>query len=620
MNIQILFDSLQKEFCPSLDSSLVAALLADLALDDTEDIDVRQVEELRSTLRELSAQADESQLSEFADFHIASSSDDTSSTPDIYSGNTPSTSASLRSISTDSSQHSFSSPLGFLQAALPHVPFATLCAALDNKDGEHIDMWDIVAGILTQESIREMEERGLDGLDDDFSHTSEDELSWETVGSKRRSSSVPKPAKAKRKSNRGKTITLVNIRQQQHARPVYSPKSGAPPRPAPAPDPWTQLSSLSTHLATLLPPHPASFFQSFFHSPDHATPYDALCACLESISKSRSDTPTDEHRVILFNLLDILLPEYDDLDSEERSRLISDTELSLQATQNRGDDALDLIKLLRDLDTDSTTGRLEKGVYHFSPTSLTPTPQPSPKLSDPPTIQRPPRPKPPPPSSSTARNKPSPYQWQAVHFRKPYIHKPHTLSAQIPAYTRDVNGIKVRGAGNAYGKSGKGDLGELGQSLQEQRRRVGESMRKRDELLLEASKMWQKGNKKTRGGEVAFYFAERAREFQELAKVEALNAARTIIEAKRLASPDQSTIDLHGTTVAEAIIIVKQILHAHEPSPCKPLKIITGRGAHSVNHVSVLKPAIKKELVEDGWAVGGWDGGLIVRGRHSGRS
>lgn len=113
----------------------------------------------------------------------------------------------------------------------------------------------------------------------------------------------------------------------------------------------------------------------------------------------------------------------------------------------------------------------------------------------------------------------------------------------------------------------------------------------------------------------------------------------TNLALSRLASPDQSTIDLHGTTVAEAIIIVKQILHAHEPSPCKsafydlspgsvlnnlppgkPLKIITGRGAHSVNHVSVLKPAIKKELVEDGWAVGGWDGGLIVRGRHSGRS
>lgn len=105
----------------------------------------------------------------------------------------------------------------------------------------------------------------------------------------------------------------------------------------------------------------------------------------------------------------------------------------------------------------------------------------------------------------------------------------------------------------------------------------------------------------------------------------------------RLASPDQSTVDLHGTTVAEAVIIVKEILHTHDPSPCKcdcsisicllrsntnyncrvarPLKIITGRGAHSVNQISVLKPAIRKELVEDGWAVSGWDGGLIVRGR-----
>jgi hypothetical protein len=96
-----------------------------------------------------------------------------------------------------------------------------------------------------------------------------------------------------------------------------------------------------------------------------------------------------------------------------------------------------------------------------------------------------------------------------VPNRKVYNREPHPLSAHIPAYTRDVNGIKVRGAGNVYGKGGKGDVGELGQGLQEHRRRVGESMRKRDELLQEASRLWQKGNKKTRGGEVAFYFAER---------------------------------------------------------------------------------------------------------------
>jgi hypothetical protein len=490
----------------------VAALLADLASDEALGVHSHQVKELRNTLRELSAQADESQRSEFedAELHIASSSNDTSSTPDTYYGNTPSTSTSLRSISTESSQHSFSSPLGFLQAALPHVSSTTLSSALQNKTGEEIDMWDIVANILSQESIREMEERGLDGLDDDFGSQEDDDLDWETVGARRVISAAPKPAK--RKSKRGTTITLVDVRQQQHARPLSSPVS-----PRLALDPWTQLSSLSVHLATLLPPHPTSFFQSYFHSPDHETPYGALCACLESICKSRSVMPTEEHHAILFNILDIVLPEYDGIDGEQRARLISDTELSLQATECRGEDALDLIKLLRDLDTDSTSGYLELGVYHSSPSPpqyLAP-PQPSPKVPSRSTPTqssfqtRSPGAKQPPPSPSTPRNKPSPYQWQAVPHRKVHTCRPRALSAHLPAYTTDVNGTKVRGAGNVYGKGGKGDVGELGQGLQEHRRRVGESMRKRNELLQEASRLWQKGNKKTRGGEVAFYFAER---------------------------------------------------------------------------------------------------------------
>ena len=37
----------------------------------------------------------------------------------------------------------------------------------------------------------------------------------------------------------------------------------------------------------------------------------------------------------------------------------------------------------------------------------------------------------------------------------------------------------------------------------------------------------------------------------------------------RLASPDQATVDLHGTTVAEATVIVKEILNLFGPSPCK---------------------------------------------------
>jgi hypothetical protein len=487
----------------------LAALLADLESDEEGNIiapSSHQINELRTTLRELSAQADESQLSEFSDLQLISLDDDTSSTPDFYHGNTTTTS-SLSSNLSESSQYSFSSPLGFLQAALPHISTATLSSALKDTDGEDVDMWDIVAGILTEESIREMEERGLDGLEDEeVSRPFGDvEFNWETVERKKKFREPSTPKTAKKKNNRGKTISLVDVRQQQHLRPTFSKTDSS--RSTPAPDPWTQLSSLSSHLATLLPPHSASFFQSYFHSPDYATPYKALCACLSAICKSIAGDIPEEYTPTLFTLLDILLPEYDSLDCEERSRLISDTELSIQATHGHGDDALDLVKLLRDLDSDSTSGYLEMGVYHLLPPPSTMQLQ-SKTTSGPLEVQPPPqiRPKAKPPP--TTGNKPSPYQWQAVPQRRASHRGPHPLAHHIPAYARDVNGKKVRGHGNAYGQGGKGDIGELSEC----RRRIDESLRRRNELLQEATRMWQRGNSRTRGGEVAFYFAERVSE------------------------------------------------------------------------------------------------------------
>jgi hypothetical protein len=53
----------------------------------------------------------------------------------------------------------------------------------------------------------------------------------------------------------------------------------------------------------------------------------------------------------------------------------------------------------------------------------------------------------------------------------------------------------------------------------------------------------------------------------------------------------------------------------HPVVPEKPLTIITGRGKHSVNGVSVLKPTVKNALIQDNWIVGTWDGGLTVRGK-----
>ena len=65
--------------------------------------------------------------------------------------------ASGSSGSSSSSAHPFSSPLGFMQAALPEIPTARLNKALQDSEKDGVEMWDIVAGILTEESIREME-------------------------------------------------------------------------------------------------------------------------------------------------------------------------------------------------------------------------------------------------------------------------------------------------------------------------------------------------------------------------------------------------------------------------------------------------------------------------------
>ncbi|KAF8966228.1 hypothetical protein BDZ97DRAFT_1808314 [Flammula alnicola] len=612
-----LFDSLEREFCPTLDSSLLAALLVEIESDiegNTITPTEHQIDALRSTLSALSLQAEEAQLSEFSDVQLTSQFDETISswtTLDNGSENMGGTSGS-----SVSSSQSFSSPLGFLQAALPEIPKARLNQALENAEKEGTDMWDIVAGILTEESIRELEERGFDGLEDDETYSEiPDDNDWETVETKKK---VSQAKVVKRKAQpRPKKIALADIRQQHQVHHLHSKTHGLnikQPTSAPTADPWTQISSLSEYLSNLLPPHPPSTFQSFFHSPEHATPYDALRVALASLCEKPTGD-SDGHTTVLFNLLDVIMPEYENSDEEHRSRIISDVQLAVSVTQGRGDDSLDIVNLLRDLDLNA-----DLGVYHQQPTqpwqieneSLTISRSRLP--SSPPPIQPPPLPKvkqkPPPQFSS--REKPSPYEWQAVPQRKRVDRGPHPLAHHIPAYTRDVNGMKTS---RAFGSKG----GRVDSDANDFRRQMGETMRKRNEALREASRMWQKGNAKTRGGEVAFYFAERAREFQEVARQEALNAARAMVHAKRTNSGNSDTVDLHGTTVVEAIVIIKEILNgeASSISQAKPMKIITGRGTHSVNQVGVLKPAVRKALIEDGWVVGAWDGGLIVRQRRT---
>ena len=71
-----------------------------------------------------------------------------------------------------SSVASFSSPLGFLQAAFPHTPSARLRAALEDagceraEDAEEVDILGVIEALLTAEFVKDLEERGLDALAD----------------------------------------------------------------------------------------------------------------------------------------------------------------------------------------------------------------------------------------------------------------------------------------------------------------------------------------------------------------------------------------------------------------------------------------------------------------------
>lgn len=420
--------------------------------------------------------------------------------------------------------------------------------ALRDAERDGVEMWDIVAGILTEESIREMEERGFDGLEEDEGHSiTLVDNEWETVSGKKKPSDV-----AKRKGPpRPQKIVVADIRQRHQQ--VQSPQARKSARDSDFPphslvaDPWTQISSLSDHVSTLLPPHPPSIFQSFFHSPKYTTSYDALRAALTSLCQNSDEDATD-HTTVTFNLLDLVMPQYEISDDIHRSRIVSDVQLAVVVTKGAGDEALQLIDLLRELDSNA-----DLGIYHQLPppawksdTIESPTISRTRPPSCPPDIPPPPSPraKEKPPPLAATRNKPSPYQWQAVPQKKVAPKGPHPLSHHIPAYTRDVNGMKTT---RAFGRKG----GKVDVEASEFQRRMNETMKKRNDALREATRMWQKGNSKTRGGEVAFYFAERvgvdfleccisqvltgvqARELQEVARQEGLSAARAMVHAKR---------------------------------------------------------------------------------------
>ena len=524
----------QAEFCPPLDTSLLAALVAEV---DGPSPD--QVATLRATLKELAKDATEQYESELCQelnsAHLSSqyhTTDDSCSLTD-YLGETAESSTSNSSVF---SSRSFTSPLGFLQAALSHIPTSKLKRALSDVgsgDGSDIDMESVVENLLTNEYIRELEERGLDGLDGDEVDPAEEGI-WHLVETRKKSQlSSPSKRTPKKKNARGKTIALVDIRQRQHI-PIQTVGSFS----TPPPDMWTQITSLSDHLATLLPPHQPTFFQPYFHTPNYPSPAQAVRAALSDIaerSKSPRSPKSPGDSPVLFTLLDVIRdsPTYGALNPEQRSVVYSDAQLALEVTQECGDRAIDIVWFLLELELDLQTGTLAMGAYHLPQSATSPTSSSS-WLSSPTSPTKSPtrstngagllslRDRPPSPQSPTKRKpnslvgaqSPGAFDWQIVAPRKPPPNNnQHLLSLSIPAYNapRGTGNVKVRGAGNGLGKGGKGDVGELMGTRRDMRRHVTESWKKQGELLREASKAWRGGNAKSRGGEVAQYFADKVR-------------------------------------------------------------------------------------------------------------
>jgi hypothetical protein len=335
-----------------LDSSLIAAFLSEF---HTELPTRRQLRGLRQTLTKLAVAAkennDELSISEaLSGSHIdgSSLSDSTlDSSGTLLSPNTDSTSPLASPRPTSSRANSFSSPLGFLQTAFPGVPSGRLESVIADvtcEDGwaEDVDIERAVHLLLTQEYIRALEEGGLDALEDDL--TPMHSQDWLTV-----------KAKGKMKKAKMKTYTVNDVRQQQHISeraPRQALHRDMPPRSFDV-DIWTAVSSVSSQLSSLLPPHPESFFKSFFHSPESKSPAAALRRALTAITNAEEKDANPLDMSVLLSLQDILrsTPEYNEQCPEERERILSDARLCLRAVQSRHGDALDLVWLLHSLDS-----------------------------------------------------------------------------------------------------------------------------------------------------------------------------------------------------------------------------------------------------------------------------
>ncbi|KAF1802568.1 hypothetical protein FB192DRAFT_1378725 [Mucor lusitanicus] len=132
----------------------------------------------------------------------------------------------------------------------------------------------------------------------------------------------------------------------------------------------------------------------------------------------------------------------------------------------------------------------------------------------------------------------------------------------------------------------------------------------RNELFRKAAAAYRQAKNKGPGeGGIAFFYSDNARQIDSRAKDWNMRAARATVRGHRLRQNDDHLLDLHGLTIAEAQVLVREGLNQwysrsqmqSSRLQFKPLKIITGVGKHSQYGESKLLPSTLKILKKEGW-------------------
>jgi hypothetical protein len=403
-------------------------------------------------------------------------------------------------------------PLEFLQAAFPGVSVQILQDIIRNSpkyDG-CIDMEAIVEEILSRElkaSVREnyMNEGPASSLP---------ELREIAIERK-------KKGRKKKTSNVAERIVIGDVLHRQMV-PV---KKGQVIQERV--DPWSQLASLAEYLSTILPA-PAETFLSLFHSPQHATAFQAICAYIDTLQGYQiSETDLDSKLSLLIEILAVESEQQLQLDWARRC---------LRATQGKIAEALDLYRVLEEVERSApiihqgSSSTLDEKINTFTP------------------------------KSPTTKSKGRP---------ETTVHADH-----IPKY-RGSGSVAIRPSSS---------LNDVAMH-----RAVEQEWRdKRAEALRKASQHWQR-SQNGYGRQIAAFYAEEANKYLQQGRKAAIEAARALVIQNRsvdellyLTRPEnvhrergqamgfhqaQNVVDLHGMTRDEALFIARETLSTRSSGP-----------------------------------------------------